>query len=266
MMKLRYVNKNQESEKKLLFLPGIMMHPKEYDALTDLLSEKYHVVSPEAYGRSNLKESPKRLDECVELVHEFCENIDFRPDYIAGHSLGGAITFLLEEHMSSARRFIGLNALLPVKYGAGSFFLRGAKRQFNNLTLSVENSMDIFLAYGLRTAGYNLFAFFDRPVSKLIKEAALFDYSGVYVDKPSLFLHSGKDEYFKMDENNRSHLNKHFSDLEIRCVDESWQHDWMIYYPKRAFEEIDRFIQRPSSPKTEMHYDFKEKDNLDESR
>ncbi|MDJ0825346.1 MAG: alpha/beta fold hydrolase [Rhodobacter sp.] len=102
--------------KTLLLLHGAGGATQTWRGLFPLLAKRYHVVAPDlpAQGFTQLGTRQRRgLDEMSEDLVQLCEQEQWRPYAIVGHSAGAAISLRLSELLTpKPRAIVGLNAAL----------------------------------------------------------------------------------------------------------------------------------------------------------
>jgi pimeloyl-ACP methyl ester carboxylesterase len=77
----------------MLFLHGWKDDLRTFDLLASDLMKRYHVVRLDlpGFGRSEAPATAWSLDNYVNLVTDFLEKMNIRPDYFVGHSFGGRV-------------------------------------------------------------------------------------------------------------------------------------------------------------------------------
>ena len=74
-----------------------------------------------------------------------------------------------------------------------------------------------------------------------VKDIRNFTYSNIAVTQPTLILYGEKDEFFNLDDRIKEHIKCSFAHLTIKRLNKL-NHDWPVFYPKLADQEIRDFI------------------------
>jgi magnesium chelatase accessory protein len=103
---------------KLLLIHGTAASTHTWRDLMPILARDYDVLAMDLPGHgytSSRPDAAMTLDSVSDSVCELLESMNFRPDYIAGHSAGAAIALRMSIHgCASPIAIVGLNAaLLP---------------------------------------------------------------------------------------------------------------------------------------------------------
>ena len=118
------------------FIHGFSVPPRYYEPFLLRLSRSYTIVAPEIAGINRYFPQPKTIDECTDMYLDFFEEIqysdcngyeslrEFAPEFLVGHSLGGAIAIAMSEILD-VKGVVAINPVMPVTYGALEIVRRG---------------------------------------------------------------------------------------------------------------------------------------------
>ena len=237
--RVRYLR--QGSGAPLVFLQGYGVRPHFYGDLLRSLSRDYDVVAPDLWRAGACGSQPSSLEECAELMAEFCRALRIDAPALIGHSMGGAVAFRAAANCMDARCVAGLNPALPVSYGRAGFAARSlVKSARETVGLAGGRRASVFSA---RFHGPFLFDTLRHPraTERFMSMARAVSYQGIVVPQPSLVLFAEADEYFDLGPDLEAELRAALPRGEIKRLP-SLNHDWPLFYPERAELELRLFF------------------------
>lgn len=115
-----------EGSRRVLFLPGMGVHPRYYDESLARLSRHVRLITPDLSFRSR-GELPQAITEYRSLAAALARM--FGPlDATVGHSFGGLVALLCEQHA------IALSPTVPIRIGWARSFGRSVLMQLREYT------------------------------------------------------------------------------------------------------------------------------------
>lgn len=227
----------------MVFLHGFGCGPSYYLPLLNHLAEQFEIIAPKMFGINYLKNQPVSINEYAELTLDFCSSLGAEPCCVVGHSMGSIVAFKTGDILSEYVCLVGMNPVLPVDYDLFGFIARAIYK-------NIRESMGI--TGGLRAIRFGNaigpFALFNLPRNMpasihTLKDIRNFTYQKMTVAQPTLILYGEKDEFFKLDGGINDHIKGSFAHLTIKRLNK-FNHDWPIFYPKLAAQEISDFIEQ----------------------
>lgn len=234
--KINYYEYGSSNKEKIVFLHGFAFSPRHYSFLKEL-GKKFHVIAPLMYGINYLKEQPGNLKEYADLTKSFLNKLGIKPDYVIGHSMGGAISYLIAKNYS-VKKLILLNPVLPNSHNVFQFIFHAFRKNYRNIANNhlVKDKNYFRPLYWRFIKGILL-----KPLKtiKLIKDIREFSYNKIYSKKTILFFGT-EDEFFKL---YKSDLKK-FKNLKVSLF-YNYNHDWPIIASKKVKEVVLKTITSP---------------------
>ena len=236
--RIRYIKEGKG--KALLFLHGFTISPHNYNSLIENLADEFTVIAPELHGINNQGNSQRTLDTYVSLTHDFCEKFGSF-DYIVGHSLGAYIGLRFIGDLSKNKSIMAINPVLPMNYGIFGFLIRSLKKELKQVFGFYDGIKSIpkGLSLTAQSTWYILNNLNDSV--RTVMDISRCSYDGLRIKQPTLILFSENDEYFSLDNRIEGQLKQHFDKLEIKRL-KSYGHDWPLFIPKEASQEIKDFL------------------------
>jgi len=235
---IRYLHKGRGNP--LVFLHGFGGRPSYYLSLLNLLSENFEIIAPEVYGINYLKQQPISINEYAELTLGFCSSLGVDHHCMVGHSMGGAVAFRIGNNVSDHFYLIGINPVLPVDYGLLGFTARATYKSIRE-SLGITGGLRAILLGNtvpipailnlLRNMGASIDA---------VSDICNLTYQNMNVTQPTLILYGEKDEFFILDEGITRQIKDSFDRVTIKRLSKL-NHDWLIFYPELAAQEISNF-------------------------
>tara|TARA_Y100000034_G_scaffold115112_1_gene151949 strand:- start:1103 stop:1876 length:774 start_codon:yes stop_codon:yes gene_type:complete len=240
-LQVKYLHKDNFGGEPLVFLHGYGVPPKHYEHFLDKLATNYEVIAPVAYGINCFKSQPSSIDEYAELTSEFSRKVFRGKAHFVGHSLGGSIAIVSSSHNKDISDIVAINPLLPIDYSVWGFSIRALyKGNREILGIDGEKSSTKFGLVIPIPFGINLVKDLGSSY-KLIRDICDFNYEGIKIEQPTLFLYGEDDEYFRLHEKNEDLLKKTASNGRVKRIPKR-NHDWPIFNPDQASEEVNQFI------------------------
>ncbi len=242
---LRYLHQGQGPP--LVFLQGFGIRPSFYAPLIDRLARRFEVIAPDLLRPNTLPDHPGALADSAEIVAGLCAGLGLDRPALVGHSMGGAVAMTAAAAGLDARRIVGLNPALPVDYGRAGFLARSMVKSAREAT-----------GLGGGLAGVRFSARFHGPflrdtladlrgAARFMRAARDLDLRTLRVQQPTLVLFAERDEYFKLDPNAERALFEAVADLRLKRL-ARLNHDWPVFHPDRAADEILPFLALPDAP------------------
>ena len=225
----------------MVFLHGFGCVPSHYLPLLNRLANQFEIIAPKMFGINYLKKQPASINEYAELALDFCSSLEVKPYGMVGHSLGSIVAFKTGDMLSENFYLVGMNPVLPVDYDLFGFIARAIYK-------NTRESLGITGGFRAVRFGNTIppFALINllRNVSASIdtvKDIRNFTYHNMAVMQPTLILYGEKDEFFSLDGRIKEHIKCSFAQLTIKRFNK-FNHDWPIFYPTLADQEIRDFI------------------------
>ncbi len=237
---IRYLHKG--SGAPLVFLHGFGCNPSHYLPLLNPLAKKFEIIAPKMFGINYLKKQPASINEYTELTLDFCSSLGVELYCMVGHSLGSIVAFRIGDTLSECFYLIGMNPVLPVDYGLLEFTARAIYKNIRE-SLGITGGLravlfgNIILLPALFNLLRNMIASIDT-----VSDIRNFTYHIMNVTQPTLILYGEKDEFFNLDDRITEQIKHSFAHLTIKRLSKL-NHDWPIFHPKLAAQEISDFIR-----------------------
>jgi len=237
---IRYLHKGRG--KPLVFLHGFGGRPTYYLSLLNLLAENFEIIAPEMYGINCLQQQPISIDEYAELTLGFCSSLRVDHHCMVGHSMGGAVAFRIGNIVSDHFYLISINPALPVDYGLLGFTARATYKHIRE-SLGITGGIRAVLLVNTAPipAILNLLRNIDASIDT-VSDICNFTYHNMNVTQPTLILYGEKDEFFVLDEGITKQIKCSFDSVTIKRLSRL-NHDWLIFYPELAAQEISNFVK-----------------------
>jgi len=274
--RVTYSETGVKGGKPIDLLPGFGYEsPFYYSLIQELVSEGNRVVVPEVCGRySFLRESPRTIDETVELYRAFSEAIGREKRVLIGHSLGGSVSLsYAAKYPENIESVIAIEPVLPTGKGVLRHILNYSWMNCQELTGKAggtaynywvqQKARKILAPYltnlmkGLQrpsltnlhdgpqqTYFINLVKSVFKPLY-LIEDIALYQFKDLKITLPTLITTGSKSELFKMDSAMVEDLKNRIPESDIRVL-KGKTHNWILFNNEEATRLIIEFIQKTS--------------------
>jgi len=237
---IHYLHKG--SGAPLVFLHGFGCNPSYYLPLLNHLANKFEIIAPKMFGINYLKKQPVSINEYAELALGFCSSLGVELYCMVGHSLGSIVAFKTGDILSEYFYLVGMNPVLPVDYDLLGFTARAIYKNIRE-SLGIAGGFRAVL-FGntiLPPALFNLLKNMSASIDT-VKDIRSFTYHNMSVTQPTLILYGEKDEFFNLDDRVNEQIKCSFAHLTIKRLNKL-NHDWPIFHPKLAAQEISDFIR-----------------------
>ncbi|MBX7256860.1 MAG: alpha/beta hydrolase [Candidatus Hydrogenedentes bacterium] len=239
----------EEAKGTIGFIHGFSVPPSYYQSFLQRLAKSFTVVAPEVPGINRYFPQPTSIDEYTDMCLDFFEELHysdckgyevikgFEPEYLVGHSLGGAIAVAMAE-MLKVKAVVAINPVMPVTYGPIEIVRRG-------LGVGVD-------AMGKKRTGFHptmIPGYFAnlavgvRAVPLLLNDICRYRYAhsdgtAIKVKQPTLIVFSKKDQLFgaSLTEETLRLIDRTFKDYEL--VHNAYQHDYPLEHPQHAAKTV----------------------------
>lgn len=231
----------------LIFLQGFGVRPRFYQTMFDALASRgYAIYAPDLLRPACLTQHPATIPACAQTVMGMADLYGLERFAIAGHSLGGAVSYTLSARSPRVTHVVGLNPALPVDFGlrraVSRSLVKGARAQIGLAGgwrgVAFASRFNGPLVAELATA--------PRTTLRLLKSLKHFDYALLNVTQPALLYFGDRDEFFSLDPPLEDSLHEGFERLRILKV-QGLVHDWPIFKPNHAARVIHDFITDAAS-------------------
>jgi len=240
---ITYFHEDNPRGEPLIFLHGFGVPPEHYESLLGKLGKNHDVIAPIAYGINCFEPQPTTIGEYADLTSDFSKELGLDKTHLVGHSMGGTVAIVAGSQNDSTSDIVAMNPTFPVDYGVTGFGLRAMYKGAREI-LGVDGEEDS-TKFGLAIPipfGVNMIKDLGSSY-KLIKNICDFDYKEINTDQPMLILYGEKDEYFKLDKENKDLIKQAAPKARFERLPKG-NHDLPILCPDQVEDKINQFIAR----------------------
>ncbi len=131
-----------KGEKTILLIHGNQSSSIHYSPLIELLEQNFRVIAPDMRGYGDTtynKKSFSSISEWKELIEEFCDSLNIKPDAVAGWSTGGAAAMdLAADRPDIVKKLILIDSL---SFRGHPYFKRDENGPIYGATYSSQEEM-----------------------------------------------------------------------------------------------------------------------------
>lgn len=226
----------------MVFLHGFGCSPSYYLPLLNHLANQFEIIAPKMFGINYLKKQPVSINDYTELALDFCSSLRAEPYCVVGHSMGSIVAFKTGDILPEYVYLVGMNPVLPVDYDLSGFIARVIYKNIRE-SFGITGGVRA-IRFGMTILPFAIFNLLRNMGATIhtVEDIRNFSYQKRPVAQPTLILYGEKDEFFKLDGEINDHLKDSFAHVTIKRL-KKFNHDWPIFYPKLAAQEIGNFIQ-----------------------
>jgi pimeloyl-ACP methyl ester carboxylesterase len=209
------------------------------------ISKNSVVVAPEIVGINRYFPQPKTIDEYTDMHLEFFEELEysdcngfeslkgFKPEFLVGHSLGGAIAMAMSE-VIKVKGIVAINPVMPVDYGPLEIVRRGLSVGYHAMGKKKTGFHPSMIPGYLVNIAAGV-----RAVPLILSDICTYNFdhsdgTALKVRTPTMIIFSKKDQLFgeSLTEDVMKRIDKSFRNYEIVC--NSFEHDYPLEHPSHA--------------------------------
>ncbi len=217
----------------LVFFQGFGLWPTLYKDLFVRLGQRFEIIAPDMLRVGAYDRQPDSVHDHAEIAQTLLHQMGLSSAAVAGHSMGGALSFYLGAHSDIPHTLVALNPALPVQFGRLGFVARSLYKGARQTIGRTGGLRGVVFANRLHTPLVLGMARAPRTSARFLKAAQTLSYNDLNVSQPTTLLFAQRDEYFHLKPTLQNHLHQHFHNLRIKPLPDL-THDWPVLNPNCA--------------------------------